>query len=369
MKFVCEGSILSDAAFTVSKACATRTTTPILECIKIKAQNDGLTLTAYDGEISIEKKIKADVMEEGEICVNGKFFADFVGKINLEEVSVSSTEVGMVIKYGENESTMQTLSAKDFPLFDGANIPQEKYFELKQTAFKELVSKVTFCCATEDSRPILKGALLEAKEGVLYAGALDGFRMAYGYTTTTDGGDMKIVVPARTLTEISRMIDGDELIKVFADKNRLSVAVNDTVITSRLYLGEFVKKENIFPAEFTTRLMVKRSELINSVERASVMIRGEKNNLVIFDIKASKTVVSANSELGKIEETVNGNLQGKELKIAMNGKYLLDALKALTEEDIVLSFNSSVSPFTVENMIDKRFQYLILPVRTSNSVQ
>ena len=130
-----------------------------------------------------------------------------------------------------------------------------------------------------------------------------------------------------------------------------------------------MKKENIFPAEFTTRLMVKRSELINSVERASVMIRGEKNNLVIFDIKASKTVVSANSELGKIEETVNANLQGKELKIAMNGKYLLDALKALTEEDIVLSFNSSVSPFTVENMIDKRFQYLILPVRTSNSVQ
>ena len=369
MKFVCDATYLADACFTVSKACAVKTITPILECIKIKAQNDGLTLTAYDGEISIEKTMKADVMEEGEVCVNGKFFSDFVGKITLDEVTVSSGEQGMMIKYGDNESFMQTLSAKDFPVFDGANIPEEKYFELKQTAFKELVSKVTFCCATDDSRPILKGSLLEAKDGVLYASALDGFRMAYGYTQTTDGGDMKIVAPARTLTEISRMLEGDELIKIFADKNRLSVAVNDTVITSRLYLGEFVKKENIFPVEFTTRVTLKKSELIDSIERASVMIRGDKNNLLLFDIKADKMVVNANSDIGKIEETVMANLQGKELKIAMNGKYLLDALKALEEEEILLSFNSSTSPFTVENMMDKRFQYLILPVRTSNSAQ
>lgn len=369
MKFICEGTVLSEASFTVSKACATRTVTPILECIKIKAQNDSLTLTAYDGEISIEKKIKANIMEEGEICVNGKFFSDFVGKISLDEVVVVSDEKGIKIEYGENESYMQTLSAQDFPVFNGANIPEDKYFELKQTAFKEIVAKVAFCCATEEQRPILKGCLLEAKEGILYATALDGFRMACGYTQTTDGGDMKIVVPARTLTEISRMIEGDQLIKIFADKNRLSVALNDTVITSRLYLGEFVKKENIFPSEFTTRVTLKKSELLDSVERASVMIRGDKNNLLVFDIKMGKLIVNANSEIGKIEETVFADLQGKELKIAMNGKYLLDALKALEEEDVVLSFNSSVSPFTVENQIDKRYQYLILPVRTSNSAQ
>ena len=369
MKFVCEGTILSDASFTVSKACATRTTTPILECIKIKAQNDGLTLTAYDGEISIEKKIKAEIMEEGEICVNGKFFSDFVGKISLDEVIVVSDDKGIKIQYGDNESYMQTLSAQDFPVFDGASIPEDKYFELKQTDLKEIVAKVAFCCATDESRPILKGCLLEAKEGVLYATALDGFRMACGYTQTTDGGALKIIVPARTLTEISRMLEGEQPVKIFADKNRLSVAVNDTVITSRLYLGEFVKKENIFPAEFTTRVTLRKNELLDSVERASVMIRGDKNNLLVFDIKMGKIVVNANSEIGKIEETVSADLQGKELKIAMNGKYLLDALKALEEEEIVLSFNSAVSPFTVENQIDKRYQYLILPVRTSNSAQ
>ena len=370
MKFVCQGTVLSEAAFIVSKACAAKTVTPVLECIKIEAKNDGLILTAYDGEISIEKKIKAEVLEEGEICVNGKIFSDFVAKISFAEVVVASDEKGILIQYGESESYMQSLSANDFPVFDGSNIPENNYFEIKESDLKELVAKVVFCCATDESRPILKGCLLEAKEGKLYATALDGFRMACGYTETTTGsGDMKIVCPARTLIEISRMLDGDETIKIYADKNRLSVAVKETVITSRLYAGEFVKKENIFPIDFATSVTVKKSELTESVERASVLIRGDKNNLVLFDIKNGKIVINANSDMGKIEESVFAQLDGKELKIAMNGKFLSDAVKALNEENIVMSFNSSVSPFTIENVEDKRFQYLILPVRTSNSAQ
>ncbi|MBQ8323158.1 MAG: DNA polymerase III subunit beta [Clostridia bacterium] len=370
MKFVCEGMVLSEAAFIVSKACAVRTMTPVLECIKIEAKNDGLILTAYDGEISIEKKIKAEVLEEGEICVNGKFFSDFVGKISFAEVVVASDEKGILIRYGESESYMQSLSASDFPVFDGSSIPENNYFEIKENDLKELVAKVAFCCAADESRPILKGCLLEAKEGKLYATALDGFRMACGYTETSTGsGDMKIVCPARTLTEIARMLEGDETIKIYADKNRLSVAVKDTVVTSRLYAGEFVRKENIFPVDFATKALVKKAELTESVERASVLIRGDKNNLVLFDIKNGKIVITANSDMGKLEETVAAELEGKELKIAMNGKFLSDAVKALNEENILLSFNSPVSPFTVENVEDKRFQYLVLPVRTSNSAQ
>ena len=108
-------------------------------------------------------------------------------------------------------------------------------------------------------------------------------------------------------------------------------------------------------------------ELIDSIERASVLIRGDKNNLIQFDIKMNKIVITANSEMGKVEETVGADLDGKELKIAMNGKFLLEALKVLTEENVILSFNSAIQPFTVENIEDKRFEYLVLPVRTSNS--
>ena len=249
MKFVCNGMVLSDAAFTVVKACAVKTLTPVLECIKIEAKNDILTLTAYDGEISIEKKINAEVLEEGEICVNGKFFSDFIGKISFAEVVIDSDEKGITIEYGDNETYMQTLPASDFPAIKEKDISEDTYFEIKESSLKELISKVVFCSATDDSRPILKGCLLEAKDGVLTATALDGFRMACSYKEITGGTDIKIVCPARTLTEISRMLDGEEPLKIYADRNLLSVAVKDTVITSRLYAGEFVRKENIYPID------------------------------------------------------------------------------------------------------------------------
>ena len=366
MKFVCDGTILSDAGFTVCKACAVKTITPVLECIKMEAKNDAVTLTAYDGEISIEKKVKADVFEEGEICVNGKMFSDFVGKISRSEVVISADDKGMLIEYGDSETNMQTLPASDFPVIENSAF-NEGYFETKQEDLKALISKVVFCCATDESRPILKGCLLETKDGKLTATALDGFRMATSYCDTkVSDGEIKIVCPARTLNEISRMLNGDEPLKIYAHKNRLAVSVSDTVITSRLYAGEFVRKENIFPVAFSTKVTVSKNEIIESVERASVLIRGDKNNLVIFDIKNGKITVNANSEMGKVEETVVAELDGEELKVAMNGKYLLDALKALTEEKIVLSFNTSVSPFTLENAEDKRSQYLVLPVRTGS---
>ena len=368
MKFVCDGMLLSDTAFTVSKACAVKTVKPVLECIKIQAKNDVLTLTAYDGEISIEKKITAEVMEEGETCVNGKFFSDFIGKVPSGDVIIACDENGMQIEYGESESFMQTLSAEDFPIFNESGMEKENFFEVKESDLKELISKVVFCAATDESRPILKGILLEENDGVLTATALDGFRMACSYCPTTQNGtSMKIVCPARTLTEISRMLEGDETLKIYADKNRLSVSVKDTVITSRLYVGEFVRKENIYPVAFTTKVLVKRTELLQSVERASVLNRGDRNNLVIFDIKNGKIIITANSDMGKVEEIVSAQLEGKELKIAMNGKYISDAAKALEEETIEISFNSSVSPFTVENVENKRHQYLVLPVRTSAS--
>lgn len=369
MKFVCNGMILSDAANIVSKACAVKTITPVLECIKIQAKNDGLILKAYDGEISIEKKISAEVLEEGELCVNGKMFADFVGKISSFEVVISSDEKGIIIEYGDSESYMQSLPSDDFPQF-GENITEEnEYFEIKESDLKTLISKVVFCCATDESRPILKGCLLETENGRLTAMALDGFRMASGYCDVAENSvQMKIVCPARTLTEISRMLDGEDSLKIYASKYLLSVEVKDTVIMSRLYAGEFVKKENIYPVEFTSTIKAKKSELVDSVERASVLIRGDKNNLILFDIKNGKIVINANSEIGKVEETVTAELEGKELKIAMNGKYLLDALKALDEEEVVLSFNSPISPFTIESEEDKHYQYLVLPVRTSQAV-
>ncbi len=366
MKFICNGILLSDAAITVSKACSSKTTNPILECIKLSAQNDELTLTAYDGEISIEQTVKAEVVEEGEVCVNGKFFSDFVGKISHLDVVVSENERNIKIGYGDNETYMQVLSAEQFPRFGGEK--GEEYFEIKESEFKSLIAKTAFCCATDDARAILKGCLLEAKDGKLHATALDGFRMAVSECETAGGSDdMKIVCPARTLLEISRMIEGgDDALRLYVNKNMMSLQIKNTVVNSRLYVGEFVRKEVIYPVEFTTEAIVSREELIRCIERASIVIRGDQFNRVNLEIKGNGIMITANSEMGNFAESVKALLGGKELKLSVNGKYILDALKALTEEKVILSLNTAVSPFTIENEKDKTSSYLVLPLRTGN---
>ncbi len=365
MKFISNGILLSDAAITVSKACSVRTTLPVLECIKISAANDMVKLTAYDGEISIERTMKADVLEEGEICVNGKFFADFIGKIQDESIVIAGDENSVNIHYGECVSTMLSLPASDFPAF--SNVESEEYFEVKEKDFKELIGKTVFCCATDDSRPILKGCLLERKGEELQAMALDGFRMAVSSKPIQGGnGNLKIVCPARALTEISRMLEGsDETVKIYVSKNTLSIGVKDTLLKSKLYLGEFVRKENIYPVEFSTVVTVARGELLESIERAAILIRGDKNNLVLFEISSKGIVIRANSDIGKVEEFVAGELDGKELNIAMNGKFISEAVKATEGEQVKLSFTSPVTPFTVESAEDSESSYLILPVRTN----
>lgn len=363
MKFVCEGLILSDAAITVSKACAVRTLKPVLECIKITAENDHVVLKAFDGEISIQKTIKAEILEEGEICVNGKLFTDFIGKISGREITLSLEDNVLEIVYDDSKSYLQTLPAKDFP--ESKKDEEEKYFEVKECDFKNLILKTVFCCATDEARPILKGCLIEVVNGRMYASALDGFRMAVSECDAQGGDNAKIVCPARTLTEIARMMEGeDKIIKVNFSKNTLSVNVEDTALTSRLYMGEFVKKKNIFPTQFKTEIVAFRDELMGSIERASVLIRGDKNNLIVLNIGGGNIKISANSEIGNIAENVKAETEGKELKIAMNAKYIMDALKALTEERVKISFTDPVSPFVLENIEKKDSLYLILPVRT-----
>ena len=154
------------------------------------------------------------------------------------------------------------------------------------------------------------------------------------------------------------------MLKLYVEKNMLSVSVGDTVLKSRLYLGEFVRKENIFPTSFTTKVTLRKSELIESLERALLLIRGDKYNLVVFDIKNGSLQISANSDMGNVSETVKAELDGKEMKIAMNGKFLIDAMKALDEEEVVLSFNKETSPFTVTDAGVS--EYLIMPVRQGN---
>jgi DNA polymerase-3 subunit beta len=367
MKLVCEGIDLSDAVLKVAKACATKTTVPVMECVKLSAHNDTVTLTATDGEISILKKIKAEVYEEGDICVPGKYFADFIKKLEGVQITLSVEDKMMEITYADSKTSMQVLSADEFPKVDTQI--EENSFTLETEMLKKLINKTEFCTASDDSRPILKGCQIIIKGNDIFFTALDGFRLATieGKLKETSG-DMEIICPSRTLNEIEKMLpsgEGDTQLKV--QKGMILICVDDTILTSRLYNGDFIKKENIIPRSFVTNVKINREELKASIERAAILVRSDKNNLIIFEISTGKVEISSNSEIGNVKEPVKAEVEGKDLKIAMNSKYIIDAINALDEEEITISFNNHVQPFICQNAQNKDVLYLILPVRTANN--
>ncbi len=365
MKFVCDGLTLSEAVMKVSKACAVRTTAPILECIRLTATLDGVSLFATDGELSIMRTVKADVLEEGEICVQGKLFADFSSKLMGEEIALSTGEKGLEIKYGDSVSYMQALSAEDFPKI-GLEIGENSVV-LRKSDFKKIVAETTFCCAQDDSRPVLKGCLMEIGEK-LNVVALDGYRLALSSTDIlSKSEECNIICPARTLTEIARMLEGDDEVTLYTQGGMLLVRSEGTTIVSRLYREEFINRNNVIPTRFTTEAIVVREELIASVERANILNRGDKNNLITLniDIEGGTVKISSVSDYGNVSETVKGDNTGIDLTISMNAKFLLDALRALGEEKTVLQFNGPVSPFILQDLERKESLYLILPVRNA----
>lgn len=367
MKCLCEGINLSDAVLKVVKACSARTTVPVLECIKLSAKNDSLTLSATDGEISIIKTISSEVYEEGEICVPGKYFSDFIKKLEDIQIVLFSDGKKMDIVYADSQTSMQVLPADDFPKIDTEI--SENSFKLKTSDFKKFISATSFCCATDDSRPILKGCQFVISGDEISVTALDGFRLATVKGKVLSAtGNMEIICPARTLGEIDKMLpDSVEETEIFVQKGMILVSSENTVLTSRLYGGDFIKKENIIPKTFITEAVVDKEKLKASIERAAILVRGDKNSLIIFDITGDKIEVSSASEIGNVQEPVKARVDGKDVRIAMNSKFIIDAVNALDEEEIVLSFNNQIQPFICTNVQNKDCLYLILPVRTSNN--
>ncbi len=367
MKVVCEGIDLSDAVLKVVKACSNKTTVPVMECIKLSAFNDSLTLSATDGEIAIIKTIKSEVYEEGELCVPGRYFADFIKKLEGVQITLSSEGKNMEIGYADSHTDMQVLSSEDFPKVD-LEI-SENSFKLKTSDLKKFITSTSFCCATDDSRPILKGCQFVINGEDICVTSLDGFRLAtVSGKVTYSSGNMEIVCPARTLNEIEKMIpDGDTETEIFVQRGMILVASENTVLTSRLYGGDFIKKENIIPKSFITTVKVEKDKLKASIERAAILVRNDKNSLIIFDISGEKIEISSASEIGRVQEPVKAQTEGKDVRIAMNSKFIIDAVNALDENEIVLSFNNQVQPFICQNAENKEKLYLILPVRTSNN--
>ena len=364
MKIMCEGLELSDALLVVSKGTSSKTTNPILEGIKLTAEEDYLTLSATDLELSIEKTIHADVKLEGEIVVPGKLFNEYIKKLSNEQIELNLNEKNILsIKYTDSVGKIQCLKANEFPNIK--KLDYNDYFEITHNELRQLINKSIFSVAVEDSRPILKGCKIEVEGDTIKAVALDGYRLAVvkkKVVSTT--GKFSIIVPARSLNEISKLLDdSDEVVKVYIQKNHLMIDLNETKITTRLLDGDYLNYNQIIPSNFNSKIILNTQQLQEALDRASLLCRIDKNNLVKFEITDKVMVLSSRSELGDIKENITISLDGNDLTIAFNARYFSEALRVTEDEFLRLNFISPVAPCVITPNEGDEFLYLILPVR------
>ena len=366
MRFSVETNELNEALSVVTKALSSNTETEILKGIYFSVCDGELFLKCSDSSIQIETTIPALVEEDGMAVLPGRLTFDLMRRIKGARVEFNAEENKTVsVRSGKSRSSLQYFDAAVYPKMD--DVKSDVSFNIKQRVFRSMIRKTVFCCAgEEEGKAILRGVLMEfTEEGNLNLVALDGFRLARSTEkVSVSGTPRNAVVPSRTMQDIYNIIsDSDDETEITLSATHITIGVGTTNIKARLLKGDYINYRNILSKKTVTRVIVNRSELAESLEIAALIAKESQNNLVMLDFSANSLNMTARSEKGSIDENVDVNLIGDPIEIAFNVKYLLDIVKAVDDETIALSFNTSVTPCVAEPVQGNGFYYLVLPVR------
>lgn len=362
MWFSCEKNILQDAIDTVQKASSNKTTYPILEGILIKASDGKVVFTATDLDLGIETTIAANIKENGSIVLNSRLLGEFIRKLPNETITLKLENNNVYITCKKSEFTILGSNADEFPALPTIN--ENTMYEISQDILRNMIRQTLFAIAQDETRPILTGVLFEVKEGKLSFVALDGFRLSLKSYNIDNDSNISAVIPGKTLSEIVKILEvKNEPVKITFTTNHILFNLGETKIISSLLQGDFINYKQIIPGEYRLKVKANKNELMESIERASLLAREGKTNLIKFEINDNKMAITSNSQMGKVYEEVNIELEGDGLKIQFNSRYFMDVLRIIDSEDVFLEFSTSVSPCLIKKVDQDDYLYLVLPVR------
>lgn len=363
MIFICEKQKLLDAILITQKAITGKSTMPLLEGIYINAEKEGVTLIGSDMDISIQTKIDADVLEEGKVVIDSKIFGEIIRKLPNSEVKIEILQNDTVqITCEKSVFNVVYMNADDYPSLP--EIDSNNSLDFPQNILKNMIKGTSFAIAQDEARPILQGILFQIKEKQLHLVALDGYRLAIRTEYVDNDSDLEVVIPGKTLNEVSKILeDTDELVSIHFTANHILFDLGSTKIISRLLEGNFVNYKSLLPQEHKILVSVNKQQLQNGIERASLMAKEGNSYLIKLDIKGDTIIITSNSQLGKVREEVSVELQGDDIEIAFNSRYLIDVLKNLEDDTIYMEMTSSVSPCVIRSEQSNNYKYLVLPVR------
>lgn len=356
----------------VTRALSPRPAKAAYDGVLIETEEDGLVLTCTDGEISIKARVSAVVEEDGLALLPARLFTEMMRKQPAGEVDVR-VESGRraVLRSRGSNTSMACMEAEDFP--DIGDISGDHFVSLPCNRFRDAIGKVIFAVSTDESRKILTGILMEVYENETLLVGLDGFRLSLQRITADnmlpDGkSSLSAVAPGRILGEVGKMLpDSEDETQITFNSSHIMYTFGSVKVYATLLTGEFIDYQKILPSSWTTEVMVMRSELSDAIERCSLMAREGKNNLIYLKLNLDKKMeMTASAERGDVHEEIEIGIEGNELSIAFNSRYLSDIIHNVDSERICMCFNSNVSPCMIKPAEGNEFTFLVLPVRIFN---
>ena len=372
-------SDLISALQIVSKGLSTKPQTPILSGVYMTAKEGQLELQSTNYELGFIVTIPAEINMVGTAVLPGKYLTEFARKLPAEEVSIDtgSSDGLAVIRSGSARFTLRTMEVSDFPVLQ--RMEGTLQFTIKDRTLARLVKKSTFACLREeqrDRRPIFTGCQLEVEGKEVTFAATNVHRLAVkSELLEEDAGQIRIIIPAKFLEEVTRTITGDVPtdIHVTCSYNQISMSADGIYMTSRLIEGAFPDYRRVIPQEenIRTRVILDAETFASAVERASLIARTDQYNIVKLAFEEGLMRISSNSpEIGEAEETIAAEVTGDDVTIAFNASYLMDAVKSLDSDTFILSLQGAnaqgmnLSPITIREEADPNYIYVVTPVRT-----
>ena len=367
MRFSCDSKELTEAVLTVIRVMAVRTPREILQGIHLDADEEGLFVTASDGNMTSVCRINAVIETDGCAVLPGRLLSDILRKLPAGQMQASLNErFVLTIRCRGSRFNIAGKSAEEYPLPEQGGFQQE--INMPEPMLKEIIHQTSFAVPLEDQRVVLTGGYLNLFQGSLDMVGLDGFRMAVRNVKISDvSTECKAIIPKKAMDEIERLMgdEEDKLASLSFSANRLMLKTEKVTFYTSLIEGQYIDYKRVIPTECNLLATVDTQQFADAVERVALIARSGRGNLIRLDITQNQIVFSAASEEGDVREELGAQTLGIDMTISFNVKYLSEIARVVTGKEIQLKFGSSVSPCVICPPHGSEYTFLVLPVRTN----
>lgn len=364
MFFTVERASLLEAVSRLQRVVGAKTSMPILEGILISAEQGKITLVAYNLEMGMKKEIYANCKTEGDIVINARLLADILRRLNGLQVEIEADEkLNCHIRCGEATFDIMGMAATDFPEMPA--VAEGNTVSIEADIMSDMIKTTIFAAATnEGAKPILTGINFCVEDNNFIMVGIDGYRLAVREEKIKENKNIEFTVSNKAVAEVLRLIDEEtENVQIQVGNRLISFMINGYSFISRLIEGEFVNYRKTLPENHTQKVTVNTRDLINTIERVSLLISESFSTPIRCYFNELNVVFTCATSVGRATETFNIELEGEKFEIGLNSRYLLDALRAVDTEQIQILFNGANAGILILPPEGDRFKYMIMPMR------